>query len=189
MTHITKNIFTILSITGLLSLVLFQTSCKKDKIAPPNPNEEELITTFKITFTDSAGVQPTTSAMYRDLDGDGGLGPSIWDSIKLKPNTTYNATILLLDETTTPTDTISNEVLAEGAEHLFCFSSPASYLTIQRTDKDVNNLEIGLQSKWKTMSSGNTTGQIVLRHQPDVKTGACEPGASDLDLMFQTLIQ
>ncbi len=189
MTHTTKNFFTILSITGLLSLVILQTSCKKDTIQPPNPNEEELITTFKITLTDSAGVNPTVTAMYRDLDGDGGVGPSIFDSIKLKPNTTYNASILLLDETKTPADTISNEVLEEGAEHLFCFTSPASNLTIQRTDKDVNNLEIGLQSKWKTMSSGNTTLQIVLRHQPDVKTGACEPGASDLDLMFQTLIQ
>jgi hypothetical protein len=189
MTHTTKNIFTVVTLTGLLSLSLFQTSCKKKTTTPPNPNEEELITTFKITFTDSAGVQPSTSAMYRDLDGDGGVGPSIFDSIKLKPNTTYNASILLLDETKTPADTISNEVLEEGAEHLFCFSSPASYLTIQRTDKDVNNLEIGLQSKWKTMGSGNTSVQIVLRHQPDVKTGACEPGASDLDLTFQTLIQ
>ena len=111
MTHTTKNIFTVLTFSGLLSLTLFQTSCKKDTIQPPNPNVEELITTFKITLTDSAGVNPTVTAMYRDLDGDGGVGPSIFDSIKLKPNTTYNASILLLDETKTPADTISNEVL------------------------------------------------------------------------------
>jgi hypothetical protein len=184
-----KSILNTALILSVGFLLASTSACKKTTTTPPNPNEEELITTFKITLTDSAGVNPTVTAMYRDLDGDGGVGPSIWDSIKLKPNTTYNAEILLLDETKTPADTISNEVLEEGDEHLFCFSTPASYLQIQRTDKDANNLEIGLQSKWKTMGSGNTTVQIVLRHQPDVKTGACEPGSSDIDLTFQTMIQ
>ena len=185
----TKKFITLVSLTAIVGMTLTQISCNKKTTTPPNPNEEELITTFRLTLTDSAGVQPSVTIQYKDLDGDGGNNPSVWDSIRLKSNTTYNAQILLLNETVSPADTISNEVLEEGAEHLFCFTSPASNLTIQRTDKDVNNLEIGLQSKCKTMSSGNTTLQIVLRHQPDVKTGACEPGASDLDLMFQTLIQ
>lgn len=184
-----KNIISTTLLASLAILFATNTGCKKDPVNPPNPNEEEVITTFKITLTDSAGVNPTVTAMYRDLDGDGGVGPSVWDSIKLKPNTTYNAQILLLDESKTPADTISNEVLEEGDEHLFCFSSPASYLQIQRTDKDVNNLEIGLQSKWKTMGTGNTAVQILLRHQPGTKTGACEPGSSDVDLTFQTMIQ
>ena len=184
-----KNIISTTLLFSLAILFATHTGCKKTTTTPPNPNDEELITTFKITLTDSAGVNPTVTAMYRDLDGDGGTGPSIWDSIKLKPNTTYLGEILLLDESKSPVDTISNEVLEEADEHLFCFSSPASNLQIQRTDKDVNNLEIGFQSKWKTMGIGNTTVQIVLRHQPDTKTGACEPGSSDVDITFQTLIQ
>ncbi len=58
-----------------------------------------------------------------------------------------------------------------------------------RTDKDINNLEIGLRSKWITGTASNGTTQIVLRHQPDnTKNGNCNIGSSDIDLTFQTII-
>lgn len=173
----------------ILSVVLSYTSCKKKVTTPPNPNEEELITTFKITFVDSAGVQPSISAIYKDTDGDGGNNPSQWDSIHLKANTTYFAEILLLDETKTPVDTISQEVSQEGQDHLFCFSSANVNTSIKRTDLDINNLEIGLHSTWYTGAISSGTMQIVLRHQPDIKTGSCALGASDVDILFQCTVQ
>lgn len=182
-TILTTSIIT-LSIFGFL---FTQSSCKKT--TPPDPNEEELITTFKIMFTDSAGIKPMVMASYKDLDGDGGNNPSVFDTIRLQANTIYNASILLLDESKSPADTISNEVLEEGAEHLFCFTPANTNATIVRTDKDINNLEIGLSSKWTIGAASNGTTQIVLRHQPDnIKTGSCTPGSSDVDLTFQTII-
>lgn len=185
----TKKIISLVSLTAIVGMTLTQISCNKKTTTPPNPNEEELITTFRLTLTDSAGVQPAITVQYKDLDGDGGNNPSVWDSIRLKANTTYNAQILLLNETVSPADTISNEVLEESKDHLFCFTPTGVNTSIKRTDLDVNNLEIGLQSKWKTGAISTGTVQIVLRHQPDTKTGSCDPGASDLDLTFQTWVE
>ena len=184
-----KNIILTTSIITLaiFTLLFTQSSCKKT--TPPDPNEEELITTFKIIFTDSNGTKPNIEAIYKDLDGDGGNNPSVFNTIRLQSNTTYNATILLLDESKTPVDTISNEVLEEGNEHLFCFTPTNTNTTIVRTDKDINNLVIGLRSKWITGTASNGTTQIVLRHQPDnTKNGNCNIGSSDIDLTFQTII-
>jgi len=175
-----------LGLSSMLILLFF--SCKKKNNTPPNPNEEELITTFMITLNDSAGVQPSVTAAYRDPDGDGGNNPVQWDSLRLKANTTYYATILLLDESKSPVDTISQEVLAEGAEHLFCFTVSGVNTQIQRTDSD-GTYEIGLQSKWTSGSVGSGNVRIVLKHQPEVKNGSCDPGDTDVDLNFVLLLE
>lgn len=172
----------------LSAALMLMIACNKKNDTPPNPNEEELITTVQLTFTDSAGVQPAVTAAYRDLDGDGGNNPVQWDSIRLKANTTYNTSILLLDESKSPADTISQEVLAEAAEHLFCFTVTGANTTVKRTDSD-GTYEIGLQSKWTTgaISAGNV--RVVLKHQPDVKNGSCDPGETDIDLNFVLQVQ
>ncbi|PIQ16288.1 MAG: hypothetical protein COW67_03840, partial [Flavobacteriales bacterium CG18_big_fil_WC_8_21_14_2_50_32_9] len=70
--------------------------CKKDKDSPkpnnptPPANEEELITTVKITFVDTAGVEPTVTVFFRDPDGDGGNAPTQFDTIRLAANSVYN---------------------------------------------------------------------------------------------------
>ena len=185
-----KTIFkTTFIVICLFASTLFYSACIKTIVNPPNPNDEELITTLQINWIDSAGVQMPVSAIYKDIDGDGGNAPIQWDSIKLKANTTYFATILLLDETKMPIDTISNQVLEEAQDHLFCFSPNDINATVIRTDKDQNNLEIGLQTKWITNAQSTGTMQIVLRHQPNIKNGSCALGASDLDITFATFIQ
>lgn len=182
----TTNKFTMKNslLCTLTLCLLIIASCTRKKVYPPNPNEEELITTLMITFTDSAGVHPTVAAIYRDLDGDGGNPPSTWDTIKLMKNTTYMAEIILLNESKNPVDTISNEVIAEGTDHIFCFETGPD-ITITRTDKDANNMELGIQSKWITANM-NSTGNVavILRHQPGTKNGTCIPGSTDVDIPF-----
>lgn len=180
-TIVITTLCTLLCFTGILS-------CKKTTTTPPDPNEEELITTAKIAFTDSAGVQLPVEVVYKDLDGDGGNPPSQWDTIKLKPNTTYLAEIVLLNESGSPVDTISNEVWDERTEHLFCFTIQGLNCTVIRTDTD-GTYEVGLSSKWKTALAGTGTAQVVLRHQPDVKDGSCSPGSTDLDITFPMKVE
>ncbi|MFK8037131.1 MAG: type 1 periplasmic binding fold superfamily protein [Crocinitomicaceae bacterium] len=179
-----------LFVVGIVALAL--SSCKKDddlvKVPPPDQNDVELITTMKITFTDAANVQPTVTATFQDLDGPGGDDPDIFEDIILAPNTTYSAEILLLNETETPADTISNEVLEEDDEHLFCFTPSGANLTISRTDSD-GTYEVGLLSEWVTGAASSGSTIIVLRHQPDVKDGSCDPGESDIEINFTTKIQ
>ncbi len=175
----------------LFGLTLVFNACKKDDdnvATPPNQNEEEVITTMRLTFTDSANVQPTTSATFRDPDGDGGNGPDIHDTIRLASNTTYFVSLLLLNETETPADTISNEVLDEADEHLFCFNPSGANVTIVRTDSD-GTYEIGLESRWTTTAISTGTVQVELKHQPGVKDGTCAPGDTDIDVTFVTEIQ
>lgn len=178
--------FKILSAIALMSLLtglIFISGCKKKTTTPPDPNEEELITTVRLNFVDSAGVKPSITVMYKDLDGDGGNAPSVWDSIKLSSNTTYNMTIFLLNESVTPADTISNEVQAEAAEHLFCFETTGVPMQIVRMDTD-GTYEVGLFSKWTTTIVGTGQAQVILKHQPDVKNGSCSLGSTDLDISF-----
>lgn len=188
--HILRKASKISLLILLVGLVIV--SCKKDDDQVPVPpavqNESEVITTMTLTFTDSAGIQPTVNATFRDPDGDGGNGPDLFDTIRLASNTTYFTTILVLNETVVPADTISNEILTEAADHLFCFTPAGANVTIQRTDTD-GVYELGLQSTWWTGAAGNGTVQVVLKHQPGIKDGTCAPGETDIDVSYVTEIQ
>lgn len=165
--------------------------CKKDDDNTPTPpaNEEEVITTMTLTFVDSSNHANIKHATFRDPDGDGGLGYDIFDSIKLEPNKTWLTSIVLLNETQNPADTISNEVLDEGVDHLFCFTPTGTSATVVKTDLDNNGLPIGLQTKWYTTAAGDGTMQVELRHQPGVKNGTCGVGDTDISVDFKVKVQ
>lgn len=187
------TIKTLGNILPLILLVLtLSASCKKDKddVMDPQPpvNEGEVITTIRLSFIDSAGVLPLHTATFRDPDGDGGMAPDIHDTIRLTENNTYFVSLLLLNETETPPDTISNEVLAEADEHIFCFTPSGADLNIVRTDSD-GTYEIGLKSTWYSGVAGTGTVKVVLKHQPGSKDGSCTPGDTDIDVDFVTEIQ
>lgn len=173
---------------GLLIGLMGLQSCIKDpkpEIVPSN--EGELITTCILKTTDSADGQ-TVYTIYRDLDGEGGNGPSTFDSITLQVGHTYATEILLLDESKTAVDTISQEVSAEGADHLFVFTPQMISLNIEAKDLDKNGLPIGLQSIWRTNGTGRGKVRITLKHQPGIKNGDPLIGETDLDIEFNCKI-
>lgn len=167
--------------------VLF-TQCDKAKDVEPD-NENELITTVQLKFTESGASAPQTFT-YRDVDGDGGNAPSVFEKITLKPNTTYALTVELKDESKTPAEDISEEVREEADEHLFVFTpSPASLLTYTYGDQDSRNFPIGLTGTAKTGAAGTGKLKVQLRHQPPVsgnavKNGTPGPGSDDVNLDF-----
>ena len=177
---------------GAFSLLALQ-SCKKDdnEVSSPAPpaNESEVITTLRITFTDSANTADVRTAEFRDPDGPGGMAYDRFDTIRLDSNCTYFATILLLNETASPVDTISNEVLEEADDHLFCFTPSGSSASVTVTDRDGNNLPIGLQSTWITTSAGSGTMNVTLHHQPGIKNGDCALGETDVEVLFVVEIE
>jgi hypothetical protein len=187
-----KKTFFKLTLLAIITAAFFS-SCKKDDdqidVPPPVVNEPEVITTLTVHFIDSSNTSNTVTATFRDPDGDGGLSYDIFDTIRLANNKTWYAEVILLNETTSPVDTISNEVLEEANDHLFCFSPNGTSATVNITDLDGNSLPIGLLSKWKTTSTGTGTMQIVLKHQPGIKDGNCTPGDTDIDITFQVEIQ
>lgn len=205
-----------LSKTGLKTIALAAiigmnfTACKKDKTDEPTPdnptpptNETELITTMKVTLLDTTTLTNTTY-VFSDLDGAGGnpatFGNSGADSIiNITSNHVYKATILLLDETKSPIDTISKAVLSEGTDHMFFFNSIAptgtpynTYLSgsmtnIKYLDLDANNRGIGLSTLWTAPATtiNKTPLTIELKHQPGVKDGSYAPGETDIQVGFK----
>ena len=203
-----KSIITTAALLAMLGTTF--TACKKDKKEDPAPqqpappaNEAELITTMKITLRDTINNTSLTY-VFSDLDGAGGnpatFGNSGADSIiNITANHVYEATILLLDQTKTPVDTISNEVEEEGADHMFFFNSIAptgtpynTYLSGSMTniiylDLDANNRGIGLSTEWTapSMMMAKSPLTIELKHQPSVKDGSYAPGETDIQVGFK----
>ncbi len=174
----------------LLATPMLLASCSKDD-PKPNNQDNEVITTVRYTLT-PAGGGAAVFAQYRDADGDGGAAPvfsyNSGTRLTLDRSTTYTGRILLLDETKSPVDTISNEVLEEANDHLLVYKPlPTNLLTITRTDRDTNTppLEIGLVTSLVTGATAGTGNlQVILRHQPGAKNGTETPGDTDVDVTF-----
>jgi hypothetical protein len=190
----TKHLFYILLIAGIFPFLVG--SCKKKEdlkaVEPPFVNPGELITTVRLIFTDSANSSSVTTATFNDPDGEGGNGPTQFDTIKLSANKTYLVSVLLLDVTKSPVDTISNEVLEEANDHMFFFTHTTVGITTSYLDMDTNSppLPVGLSTKWVTGSApANGISQVILKHQPGVKDGTSGPGDTDVDVSFPCKIQ
>lgn len=184
----TKSIKIIISLF-FISIIY---SCKKDKTNEPIPiNQSELITKVQLIFTDSITNSIVHTATFSDLDGPGGNAATI-DSILLSSSTTYYMDILVLDETKTPVDTISNEVLEEGDVHLFVFSpNPTSnFLETILLDLDSNFKPIGLSSILKTSAAGVGTYSVELRHFTSAQAKADNlVYDTDISILFNVRLQ
>lgn len=164
----------------ILSGLLILSACKKEKpagpTASPPPNEEELITTVKAIFV-HAVTGDTAVASWVDLDGDGGNAPVISGAL-LQPGATYAMHLLLLNQSVSPADTISNEVVAEAEAHQFFFSTTGSALQWQNYgDADANGLPLGLLTGWTTSTPGAGDLTIILRHQPNKGAAGVSAGS------------
>ncbi len=175
----------LLSITFLLltSVFLF-TACEKDD-DDDEEEEVELITTLELTFDDGSTTQAFT---FQDLDGDGGNAPSI-DDITLSSNTTYNVSIRLANDSETPSEDITAEVMEEDLDHIFIFTPGAGLnLSAQITDQDSNGAPIGLSSQMVTLGASTGTLNVKLKHEAD-KSSPATTGETDIDVTFNVTIQ
>ena len=172
-------------------VVVSLTGCNKE--TPAAEDENELITTVRLKFTQQGSAVQTFE--FRDIDGDGGMAPSKFDRVTLRPNTTYTLTVEFLDESKTPTDDITQEIKKEQDEHLVVFTpAPANLLTYTYGDKDSKGFNVGLTGTAKTAAAGTGTLRVQLRHQPPVgevatKNGNPGPGSDDVNLNFNLTVQ
>jgi hypothetical protein len=173
---------------ALLAAAPLFSACNNDDDEPTPDDDNEQITTLIYTLTPVGGGTPV-SATYRDLDGDGGADATI-TPLALAANTTYTGKLRLLDETKNPVVDTSAEILEEADEHLFWFEpTPANLVTITSTDKDKNNLAIGLDTRVVTTAAATGKLKITLRHQPGTKNGTFAPGDTDVEVEFNTTVR
>lgn len=149
----------------ITSTALF-TACDNDD-DPAIVNEEELITTVRLTFAPVGGGSPVI-ATWQDLDGDGGNAPTV-SPIALAKGKSYTLTLELSDDSGATSENITNEIEEEAEEHQFFFrTSGLTGITFVYNDKDQNNSPIGLSSTVTTpnaAASGTLT--VILRHEPN----------------------
>lgn len=148
---------------GLLAATLIFSSCKKSDGG--EVNDEELITTIKLTFSPVAGGTPAVFT-YKDIDGPGGAAP-IQDNIQLTAGAAYNVAVAVLNESVTPAEDITPEIVEEADAHRFYFTpSAGSTLTISNLSTDPDGVPVGLTSIWTAGAASAGTVAIVLRHYP-----------------------
>lgn len=154
-----------------LCAVLALSSCEKDDVEDPViPNEEEVITTVRVSLVPSGGGTEILMS-FVDMDADGPDDPVISVSDTLMVNTAYSATVLLLNETETPSDTVNAEIIEEAEEHQFFFGVQSSLdLTVTYNDSDADGNPIGLMNTVQCNGESQGTFTVTLRHEPD-KTG------------------
>lgn len=171
----------------LMGTLLFTASCDKDD---PDPIDEgEVITTVTLTLIPD-GKGQDAQATIRNTTGS-----NVQDApLTLKPNTIYNATVTLSDESKTPAADRTAEIRQKGSEHLFIYNynslSGDTDMNVQITDTDASNRPIGLEA---TITTGANTGtgrlQVVLKHQPGgLKTGTSIAGETDVEVEFDVIV-
>ncbi|MCU0442875.1 MAG: type 1 periplasmic binding fold superfamily protein [Bacteroidia bacterium] len=191
----TKNI---LVSCALLVCAFTFTSCEKDDDKKPETpqapsNPKEVITTVTLLMEDTLGNLVTAS--WKDADADGPGAPVI-TGLTLKAGMHYDGAVLLLDESKSPVDTISNEIAEKEAEaHQFFYTAEGganSRLIVEREDKDKNNQPLGMLIHVDVSAGGSAAGtlKVVLKHYDGInKSTDPAVGETDVEAVFPVTIQ
>jgi hypothetical protein len=171
--------------TVIFTTVLF-VSCSNDDDTPEPINEEEVITTMTVTLVpDGDGTEVVLS--FQDLDGDGPDAPDVNVSGSLATGATYNGSIVLLNETESPAEDITEEVKEEGLEHQFFYTIGAELdLTIEYANFDANLDNLGTEFTLTTGAESSGSLTFTLRHEPTKpNTGLVDAeGETDIEVAF-----
>ena len=156
-------------------------SCSDDPEDPIVENEEEVITTLTYTLTPFKGGSAVVLS-YRDLDGDGDGEPTITNGT-LSPATTY-------------TESITEEIEEEDADHQFFFSTTVSDLVVTYDDTDDDGNPVGLATSLTTGAAGSGTLTVTLKHEPNKSASgvaggdmANAGGETDISVSFTITVE
>lgn len=181
-----------LMLLGFLITGTIGTSCKKDKV---EENEEEVITTMKLTFVPVGGGS-TVTYQFDDPDGPGGAAP-VKDEIVLSPSKVYSVSLQLLNKTVNPAEDITLEIEEEDQAHRFYYTVAAgTNIGIGNFDTDINGVPVGITSVWTTGAAATGKVKITLRHYPATPPNKASndpvdspKSSTDIEVEFNTKIQ
>ncbi|MBP6373775.1 MAG: type 1 periplasmic binding fold superfamily protein [Flavobacterium sp.] len=160
---------TINTIACVISFATLFISCSNENDATP-VNEEELITTITAVFTPEGGGSAVT-LNSRDLDGDGPNAPVITISGPFAQNTTYNGIVTFTNESVSPAEDITAEIVAEAEDHQIFYqttgSLPDFIYSTTAENVDANGKPIGLETVFTTTTAATGVLKISLIHLPN----------------------
>lgn len=171
----------------LLSLTVGIISCKKED--DPGINEEELITTLRVSLKET-GTNTTKVFEFTDPDGEGGNPPTKFDPIILDANKNYTCNVQVFNESVTPAEDITFEVSAEAEDHQFYFEPLGVNINVSNLNTDGNGLPVGITSTWVTGAASNGTIRITLKHKPGTKAAGdpTSKGETDVEVNFTATV-
>jgi len=187
-----------------LTVLLLSSGCEVED--PVREDVPELITKVTLTFSPAGGNPVVVTAT--DPDGEGVQDVQVDGAIKLEATKRYSLSLTLANGLVKPSDPeydVTEEVAAEGDEHIFffswtndIFSDPSGNGNIDNRaddvnyqDEDINGLPLGLETIWTAGAASSGEFRVVLKHQPDLKSATSESGIgeTDLDLTFTVNVE
>lgn len=175
-------------LAAILFTSLLFVSCSSDDDTPSPVNEEEVITTLTATLTGGGSTITMTS---RDLDGDGPNAPVVAVVGELTAGVTYTGSIVLLNETESPAENITEEVEEESDEHQFFYTVGGGLdVTATATNTDSNGNPLGTEFTLTANAASTGTLTFTLRHEPTKpNTGLADAGGeTDIAVTFDVTV-
>ena len=176
------------SMYALLAIAMI--GCSDDDAAPLPINEEEVITTVILTLTPESGDQVVLTTI--DLDGDGPDEPETTVSGSFSENTEYQGAVRFLNQTETPAEEITDEVLEEADEHqVFYTTTEGLNITTTYLDFDSNGNPLGVSITLETGEASSGSLTVTLRHEPVKPNDGLDSagGETDIATSFDVSIQ
>lgn len=156
----------------------------------------EAFTTVKLTVINTADRRDSATAQWEQLiDGRGNpinpLPDTSLNQVFLRPNASYESRVELLDKSKNPTANMTEEVSEKKNDHRIFFVGGPIGVNIVPTDRDANNLPVGLKVSVATGAAGAGRLRVVLKHQPGQKSAAAgiDVGSTDVDASFRLTVR
>ncbi len=168
---------------ALVSAALIINGCKKEEnpAKPPEVVEHPPATTVTLILKDSLGTTFVDSCTVRDTSQvHHGESPVI-GQLDLQAGKTYKGTFVLYDETQTPVDNLTGDIISEKDAHVFKFTFTSARVVVSGLDLDSHGLPFGLNFTLMATAGGAATGNlhVILEHHDDGNKAGTE---FDLDL-------
>ena len=161
-------------------LAIAMVGCSDDD-TPVVINQEEVITTVVLTLTPQSGNQVVLTTI--DLDGDGPDVPETSVSGSFSENTQYQGAVRFLNETETPAEEITDEVIEEADEHqVFYTISEGLNITTTYVDFDSNGNLLGINITLVTGEASSGSLTITLRHEPVKPNDGLDSAGGETDV-------
>lgn len=171
-------------------IIAFSCSSDDDNTPPEVINEEEVITTVRVQLNNAAGNVTLQSV---DSDGEDGPNPPVITIVgDIMANTTYNGTVMFLNETEDPAENITEEVEEEDDEHQVFFTPAAGLnVTTEYGNFDGNGNPLGTVFTLTTGDASNGNFTVTLRHEPTKPNNglADAGGETDIEVTFDVTVQ
>jgi hypothetical protein len=180
----------------LFSAFLFILSCGDDD-DPVIENEEEVITNFTYTLTPVGASTGTVVLDFSDSDGDGAQVPTITEGATLAANTVYAGALTLSNQSVTPPDNITLEILEEDENHQFFFlTEDGLEVDVTYADSDGDGNPLGILTELSTGAASSGALTIILRHEPNkdadgltIDRPDLAGGETDIEVVFELSVE